>query len=157
MKRILFITLITAAFLLLLSVAAQAQGQSAVEGTWIGEASTDDSSAKFILEIASENGVLSGTIRPDPGAASKVFDLEDLEFKDGKLFFDYSKTEGLADMTQVELKLEGGQLIGIWHNSDGESGAIKFTRRGNGPPPLSATPRPEFGERPGPDRLRLAS
>ncbi|HMA54662.1 MAG TPA: hypothetical protein VKT17_09375 [Acidobacteriota bacterium] len=129
MKRILFIMLIAAASLSLLSGGAQAQSRSAVAGTWIGEAKTESSSTKFVLEIADKDGVLSGTIRRDPEGEDDVFDLEDLEFKDGKLFFDYSESEGLADMTQVELKLEGEKLEGTWRNSEGESGAITFVRK----------------------------
>lgn len=129
MKRILFITLIAAASLPLLSGGAHAQSRSAVEGIWIGEASTDASSTPCVLEIAGKDGALSGTIRRDPEGADDVFDLEDLEFKDGKLFFDYSESEGLTDMTQVELKLEGNRLEGTWRDSDGKSGAIKFTRK----------------------------
>lgn len=129
MKRILFITLIAAASLPLLSGGARTQSRSAVEGLWIGETSTDNSSTKFILEIASKGGVLSGTIRRDPDDADEAFDLEDVEFKDGKLFFDYSATEGLTDMTQVELKLDGDKLEGTWRDSEGESGAIKFIRK----------------------------
>lgn len=129
MKRTLFITLIAVASLSLLSGSAPAQSRSAVEGTWSGEASAGESSTKFVLEITGEDGVLSGTIRLDIDIASEAFDLEDIEFKDGKLFFDYSETEGLADMTQVDLKLEGDKLEGTWRNSEGESGAIKFIRK----------------------------
>lgn len=129
MKRRLFITLIAAASLPLLSGSARAQSRSAVEGTWIGAASTDSSSTKVVLEIASKDGVLSGTIRRDPEDADEAFDLEDLEFKNGRLFFDYSESEGLSDMTQVELMLEGDKLEGTWRNSEGGSGAIKFTRK----------------------------
>ncbi len=129
MRRTLFITIIAVALLSLLSGGVQAQSRSAVEGTWAGEASAGESSTKFVLEITSEDGLLSGTIRLDSDAASEAFDLEDIEFKAGQLFFDYSETEGLADMTQVELKLEGDKLEGTWRNSEGESGAIKFIRK----------------------------
>jgi len=129
MKKTLFITLIAAASFLLLSGGAQAQDRSPVAGTWTGEASTDSSSTKFVLEITSEAGVLSGTLRRDPEGTNDVFDLEDLEFKDGRLFFDYSETEGRADMTQVTLRLEGDLLTGTWRNSEGESGAVKFARK----------------------------
>lgn len=129
MKAALFFALLSAAAAPILLSGVAVQDRGPLEGTWVGEASSDGSRTKLVLEIANEKGVLSGTLRRDPDGADDSFDLEDLEFKNGKLFFTYSGTEGLYDMTSVELKLDGDKLEGVWRDANGRSGPAKFTRK----------------------------
>lgn len=121
--------LVTAVMSMLLSAALAAQARGPVEGTWIGTASSDDSATKLIVEFSNDQGVLKGSLRRDPDGADDSFDLEDLEFKNGRLFFTYSESEGLTDMTSVDLKLDGDRLEGVWRDSEGGSGPVKLVRK----------------------------
>lgn len=97
-----------------------------LSGTWEGTAEVPDAQDldRITLVLERTDGTYTGTITDTVGYA-KESELEDVEFKENKLSFNFSIFNGTEyQLISATLTVEGNRMTGSWQNDEGNSGLI---------------------------------
>ena len=119
------------AFLLVLSCGMSFSQQADLSGTWVGSTEVPDMDEldKLTLVLKKEEGKYSGTITDSMGMLQNA-EIEDVEFKDNTLTFNFQVDTGEEYMTvHTSLTVKGDKLIGYWESADGSSASIEMERK----------------------------
>jgi len=130
MKRITSI-LSLFAFLLILSYGISFCQEVDLSGTWEGTTEVPEEAEldQITLVLEKINGEYSGTFTDSLGFAEDA-ELEDIEFKDNTLTFNFTIFNGFEYMTvYATLTVEGDKMSGHWETEDGNSSTIELERK----------------------------
>jgi hypothetical protein len=101
-----------------------------LSGTWKGTTEVPEESEQDQLTLILEkaDGEYTGTITDSLGFADEA-QLEDVEFKDNTLTFNFTIFDG-TEYTQVyaTLTVEGNKMSGYWETEDGTSSQVELEK-----------------------------
>ena len=130
MKRITSI-LSLFAFLLILSYGISFCQEVDLSGTWEGKTEVPEEAElnQITLVLEKIDGEYSGTFTDSLGFAEDA-ELEDIEFKDNTLTFNFTIFNGFEYATvYATLTVEGDKMNGHWETEDGNSSTIELERK----------------------------
>jgi len=130
MKRITSLLAILA-FLLILSYGISFCQEIDLSGTWEGTTEVPEEAEldQITLVLEKINGEYSGTFTDSLGFAEDA-ELEDIEFKDNTLTFNFTIFNGFEYMTvYATLTVEGDKMNGHWETEDGNSSTIELEKK----------------------------
>lgn len=112
--------------LAVLAGAAPAQKKADIVGTWIGFANSPD--MRFDLTVVFDKGEAGYTGKMSDATGTIVdAPLRAIEFKDGKVTFEFDLNMGVESMLiKLELTLENESLKGFWFNFEGSSDIVEL-------------------------------
>lgn len=122
----------TLIFFLLALVSGISHSQQAdLSGTWVGTTEVPDAIEpdRITLVLEKEEGQYKGTLSDSMGLAQNS-ELEDVEFKDNTLTFNFLVFTGDEYLrVNATLKVEGDKMSGRWETEDGNSAPIELERK----------------------------
>ncbi len=119
------------AFLLTLSYGISFCQEVDLSGTWEGTTEVPEEAEldQITLVLEKINGEYSGTFTDSLGFAEDA-ELEDIEFKDNALTFNFTIFNGFEYMiVYATLTVEGDKMSGHWETEDGNSSTIELERK----------------------------
>ncbi len=123
--------LATLVFLLTLCCGISFCQEVDLSGTWEGTTEVPDAPGPDQLTLVLEkiDGEYSGTITDSLGFAEDA-ELEDIEFKDNTLTFNFTIFDGFEYATvYATLTVEGNKMSGSWESEDGSSGPVELVKK----------------------------
>ena len=101
-----------------------------LSGTWVGATEVPDfGEDEITLVLVKEDNTYTGTITDSAGMAEEA-ELEDVEFSEGKLTFNFTIYNGMDYMAVAcALTVSGTKMTGYWGTEDGSSGSIELEKK----------------------------
>lgn len=116
--------------LLILSLGISFSQEVDLTGTWEGTTEVPDlpEPDKITLVLEKTDEGYTGTASDSSGMLENV-EIEDIEFKEGKLSFNFTFFDGDQYTTvYLYLTLEGNKMSGYWEVEDGTSASIELEK-----------------------------
>ena len=118
------------AFFLILSYGISFCQEVDLSGTWEGTTEVPDAPEpdQITLVLEKIDGEYSGTFTDSLGFAEDA-ELEDIEFKDNTLTFNFTIFNGFEyQMIYAILTVKGNKMSGNWESDDGSSGPVELEK-----------------------------
>lgn len=128
MKKILHI--ITLVVFIVSLTGGVALAQADLSGTWKGATEVPDiGEDEITLVLVKKDDSYTGTLTDSAGMAEES-ELEDVEYSEGKLTFNFTIYNGSEYMqVSCSLTVEGNKMTGHWETEDGSSGSIELEKQ----------------------------